>query len=87
MLRRVALVTHRLHSQSDKNRRARNNISKLKTEARCEEIVTLTMEAIRPSDTSVLTRATRRHVPEDGILCSHRHEHLKSYIVLTGWTL
>jgi hypothetical protein len=32
------------------------------------------------SETSVLTRATRRHIPEDTILHSHRREHLKSYI-------
>jgi hypothetical protein len=30
--------------------------------------VTLMMEAIRSSETSVLTRVTWRHVPEDGIL-------------------
>jgi hypothetical protein len=44
-------------------------------------------EALRSSETSVLTRATRRNIPEDGILHSHRRENLKSYIVLTGWTL
>jgi hypothetical protein len=45
------------------------------------------MEAIRSSETSVLTKARRRHIPEDGILHSHRRENLKSYIALTGWTL
>jgi hypothetical protein len=33
------------------------------------------------------TRATRRNIPEDGILHSHRSENIKSYTVLTGWTL
>jgi hypothetical protein len=27
------------------------------------------------------------YIPEDGILDSHRHENLKSYVALTGWTL
>jgi hypothetical protein len=39
------------------------------------------------SETLVLTRATRRNIPEDDILHSHCRENLKSYIALTGWTL
>jgi hypothetical protein len=35
-------------------------------------LVTLMMEAIRSSETSVLTRATRRNMPKEGILHSHR---------------
>jgi hypothetical protein len=44
----------------------------------------MTMEAIGFSDTSVLTRATRRQVQEGSILHSHSRETLKSYIALTG---
>jgi hypothetical protein len=36
-------------------------------------------EAPGSSETSVLTRATRRNNPEDTILHSHRSENLKSY--------
>jgi hypothetical protein len=32
----------------------------------------------------ILTRVTRRNIPEDGILHSHCRENLKSYIALTG---
>jgi hypothetical protein len=47
----------------------------------------LMIEAIRPSESSVPTRYIRHHIPEDGILHSHLHGNLKSYIALTGWTL
>jgi hypothetical protein len=38
------------------------------------------MEAIRSSEALVHTRSTQRHIPEDGILHSHRCDSLKSYI-------
>jgi hypothetical protein len=53
------------------------------------------MEAIRSSETSVLIRATRCHLPEDDNHHSHRRGHLKSYIhhsslrtakVKNGWS-
>jgi hypothetical protein len=50
-------------------------------------VVNLLKEALRFSETAILTRATRHNIPEDGILHSHHHEKLRSYIALTGWAL
>jgi hypothetical protein len=50
------------------------------------DIFTLKMKAIRSSETSVHTRSTRLHIPEDGIPQSHRRENLKSYFMKKAYT-
>jgi hypothetical protein len=48
-------------------------------------LVTLMMEALSSSETSVLTKTTRHNIPVDGILNNHRRENLKSYTSKILW--
>jgi hypothetical protein len=41
-------------------------------------LVTLLVKAIRSLETSIHTRATKRNIPEEDILHSHRRKNLKS---------
>jgi hypothetical protein len=64
---------YRLHLQSRKIRERGKSVSRwLQTESE--------LEAIRSFETPVHTRSKWRHIPEDGILHSHRRENLKSYV-------
>jgi hypothetical protein len=44
-------------------------------------LVTLMTQMVRFSETFCLTRATRRNIPEDGILHSHRRKNVNSFYV------
>jgi hypothetical protein len=50
-------------------------------------LVTMIMEAISSSETSVLIRATRRNIPGNSIPHRPRRENLMYYIALIGWAL
>jgi hypothetical protein len=79
MLRRLALV--RLFLRSVRQLLVTANVPSSPI------LDTLMMEALSSFETSVPTRATRRNIPEDGVLHSHCREELKSYIALIGWAL
>jgi hypothetical protein len=46
------------------------------------DFFTLMMQSISSSETLVLTKATRHHIPEEGIFHSYRRKNFKSYIAI-----
>jgi hypothetical protein len=84
MLRRVALV------RTDVSEELGESVRRLLVAASVVPsspiLVTLKKEELGSSETSVLTRATRRNIPEGTILHSHRRENLKPYTILR-WIL
>jgi hypothetical protein len=84
--------TYRLHYHGDKNRWSRKSLAVTSNRSAASVgiianvvtsspiLLTPVMEAVRSSETLVLTRATRCNIPGDGSLCIHRRENLKFYI-------
>jgi hypothetical protein len=75
--------TYHLHLEVRKNPRARNQRKQVAA-ATFAGFSTLKMEAIHSSEKSDHTKSTRRHIPEDGILHSHRRGNLNSYICMVS---
>jgi hypothetical protein len=75
MLRRVFLVRTDVSEELSLSFSMVTRIVELRT-----ILVALLKETLNFAETSVLTRATRRNIPDDAILLSHRSENLKSYV-------
>jgi hypothetical protein len=82
MLRRMALVGTDVSDEL-----SASIIRVTRIDKRGTALVTVMIEALSSSEKLVLPKATRRNIPQDGILLSHRRENFKSYVALIGWTL
>jgi hypothetical protein len=71
--------TYSLNHQSEENQRARNNIISFVVTSSLFIFIRI-MVAISSCETSVVTRATLRHILEDDMLYSNRLEVLKYFI-------
>jgi hypothetical protein len=86
MLRRVALVRTDVSEELSTSiirvllRRVRRLLVTANVVPSSPILVTQMIEALSSSETWVLTIVTRRNIPEDDTLYSHRHGHLGSYI-------
>jgi hypothetical protein len=81
MLRRVALVRSDV-SEELSTSIIHRRVCRLLVMANVPSLpllVTLMMETLSSFETSILTRAASRSIPEDGILHSHGREKIKSY--------
>jgi hypothetical protein len=77
MLRRVALVITEVSEDRSTSIISVTRIGELGKTL----VVTSNQRTLRRNTESVLTRVTRRNIPEDAILHSHRRENLKPYII------